>query len=142
MNQITVTGNLTSDLELRYMPNGTAKAAGTVADSRSWKNKSTDSWEEETTFHRIVIWGPEAENAVNSVSKGVRVMVSGRYEQRDWEDKEGNKRTTMEIKVDEFAVSTKYATVDQITKVRRGSGEASTAPAAAPEPVDVGAEPF
>ena len=106
-NFITVTGNLTRDPELKFMESGNAMARMSVAVTR--KVKET----EQTSFFDVIAWGKLAENVSTSVGKGSRVTVSGRLEQRAWEDKDGNKRSTVEIIADEIAASMRFNSVSQ-----------------------------
>ena len=106
-NFITVTGNLTREPELKFMASGNAMARMSVAVTR--KVKET----EQTSFFDVIAWGKLAENVSASVGKGSRVTVSGRLEQRSWEDKDGNNRSTVEIIADEIAASMRFNSVTQ-----------------------------
>ncbi len=124
-NTITLVGNITDDPELRFTPSGAAVANFTVAVNRRFKNG--DRWEDKLDgFFRCSCWRDMAENAAESLRKGTRVVVVGRLSQRSWEDQEGNKRSAVEVQVDEVAPSLKWATAS-IQKSQRSSG--SSAPA-------------
>ena len=124
-NTITLVGNITDDPELRFTPSGAAVANFTVAVNRRFKNG--DKWEDKLDgFFRCSCWRDMAENAAESLRKGTRVVVVGRLSQRSWEDQEGNKRSAVEVQVDEVAPSLKWATAS-IQKSQRSSG--SSAPA-------------
>jgi single-strand DNA-binding protein len=124
---VTVVGNLTSDPELKFLGNGSAKLGFSVACDRSYKKG--DEWEKETSFFNVVAWRNTAENAADVLAKGLRVTVIGRLEQRSWEDKEtGERRTTVEVVADEIAVS--VAAIDGINR-RPRNGEGAAAPRAA-----------
>lgn len=111
-----IVGNLTADPE--YGNNGSPRLSFSVACSHSWKNKN-DEWEEKPSFFNVVAWRNLAETAADVLEKGVRVIVVGRWEQRTWEDKDGNKRSSVEIVADEIAIATKsIASFER----RRGTG--------------------
>lgn len=116
----TLIGNATNDVELRYSQAG--KAIGSVTIAVSDRVKKDGEWVDgKTWFARCTIWGEMAEQAAASIHKGNRVIGFGRIEQRDWEDKEGAKRTTVEVTLDEIGVSLRYATA-VVSRVTRGSG--------------------
>lgn len=103
-SSITIVGNLTGDPEIKYMSNGSAKTTFSVACDRSYKKG--DDWEKETSFFNVVAWRNTADNAADVLAKGLRVIVTGRLEQRSWEDKEsGDKRSTVEVVADDIAIS-------------------------------------
>ena len=119
---VTVIGNLTSDPELRFTPSGQAVASFTVASSTRVRDPQTNEWREgDTTFLRCSVWRQYAENVAESLTRGTRVIVSGRLKQRSYETKEGEKRTVYEVDVDEVGPALRYATA-KVTKVSRGSG--------------------
>jgi len=97
-NTITVTGNLTRDPELRFTQGGRAVANFRIASSRRFQ--MNNEWQEQTSFFDVVAWAELGENAAASLSKGARVIVTGRIEQRDFETREGEKRTVFEITAD------------------------------------------
>ena len=113
---ITVTGNLTSDPELRFTPNGAAVANFTIASTpRKFDRQSNEFKDGETLFMRCSVWREAAENVAESLQRGTRVVAQGRLESRSYETKEGEKRTVMELAVDEIGPSLKKATA-QVTK--------------------------
>jgi single-strand DNA-binding protein len=119
---ITVIGNLTADPELRFTPSGAAVASFTVASTPRTFDKASGEWKDgEALFLRCNIWRQAAENVAESLTRGARVIVSGRLKQRSFETREGEKRTVMELEVDEIGPSLKYATA-KVNKVSRGSG--------------------
>jgi single-strand DNA-binding protein len=117
-NHVSIVGNLTRDPELRFTPSGQATASFGVAVNRRWQNRQSQEWEEATSFFDVVCWGQLAENSAQSLSRGSRVVVSGRLDQRSWENNEGEKRSKIEITADEVAPSLRWATV-QITRNER-----------------------
>jgi len=122
-NSITISGNITRDPEMRYTPSGVSKVTFGVAVNRSWRNQQTQEWEEQTSFFNVVAWRQLAENVGASLTKGSRVVVSGRLEQRSWETPDGDKRSKVEVVADEIGPSLRWATA-QITKnERRGPGD-------------------
>jgi single-strand DNA-binding protein len=119
---ITVVGNLVEDPELRFTPSGAAVAAFRIASTPSRFNKDTSKWEDgDSLFLRCSVWRQAAENVAESLQRGMRVIVQGRLKQREWETKEGEKRTSYEIDVDEVGPSLKFATA-KVVKTQRGSG--------------------
>jgi single-strand DNA-binding protein len=113
---ITVVGNLTSDPELRYTQAGLAVANFTIASTpRSFDRASNDWKDGEALFLRASVWREFAEHVAGSLTKGSRVIVTGRLKQRSYETKEGEKRTSFEIEVDEIGPSLRYATA-QVTR--------------------------
>lgn len=119
-NHVSITGNLTRDPELRFTPTGQATASFGVAVNRKWQNRQTNEWEEATSFFDVVCWSTLAENVAQSLTRGSRVIVSGRLDQRSWENPEGEKRSKVEINAEEVAPSLRWASV-QITKNERRS---------------------
>ena len=119
---ITVIGNLTSDPELRFTPSGAAVANFTVASTPRTLDKQSGEWKDgEALFLRCNIWRQAAENVAESLTRGARVVVQGRLKQRSFETKEGEKRTVVELEVDEIGPSLRYATA-KVNKVSRAGG--------------------
>jgi single-strand DNA-binding protein len=118
-NTITVTGNLTRDPELRFTQGGRAVANFRIASSRRFQ--MNNEWQEQTSFFDVVAWAELGENAAASLSKGARVIVTGRIEQRDFETREGEKRTVFEITADEIGPSLRWATA-QVERTDRSGG--------------------
>ena len=119
---VELIGNVTRDPELRFTPNGAAVANFGLAVNRRWRNQKTNEWEEQVTFFDVVCWRELAENASESLTKGTRVMVSGRLDQRSWEDpKDGSKRSKVEVVADEIGPSLRWATA-QVSKNERREG--------------------
>lgn len=129
-NHVNIIGNLTRDPELRFTPTGQATAGFGVAVNRRWQNRQTQEWEEATSFFDVVCWGQLAENAAQSLSKGARVIVSGRLDQRSWETAERERRSKVEITADEIAPSLRWATA-VITRNERRAPDGAGASAAA-----------
>ena len=123
-NSITIVGNLTRDPEIRYTASGQANAKLGMAVSRRWQNKQTNEWEERTSFFNIVAWGDMAENISDTLTKGTRVIVNGRLEQRSWETEQGEKRSVVEVVADEIGPSLRWATAEIKRSERRGGGGA------------------
>jgi len=119
---ITVIGNLTADPELRFTQSGAAVANFTVASTPRTLDRASGEWKDgEALFLRCNIWRQAAENVAESLTRGARVIVSGRLKQRSFETREGEKRTVVELEVDEIGPSLRYATA-KVNKVARGSG--------------------
>lgn len=153
-NSITIVGNITRDPELRFTPSGQANARLGVAVNRRWQDRNSGEWQEATSFFDVICWRELAENVSESLKRGTRVIVTGRLEQRTWEQ-EGNKRSVVEIIADEVAPSLRWATAKVEKTERRsggdqgggggGSGYGRSAPAADQQPPpydDFGDEPF
>jgi single-strand DNA-binding protein len=119
---ITVVGNLTDDPELRFTPSGAAVAKFRVASTPRFLDKTTNEWKDgEPLFLACNIWRQAAENVAESLQRGARVIVTGRLRQRSYETREGEKRTVMELEVDEIGPSLRYATA-KVQKMQRSSG--------------------
>lgn len=117
---ITVVGNLTADPELRYTQNGLAVANFTIASTPRSFDKATNDWKDgDALFLRASVWREFAEHVAGSLSKGSRVIVTGRLKQRSYETKEGEKRTSFELEVDDIGPSLRYATA-QVTRTTSG----------------------
>ena len=119
---ITVIGNLTADPELRFTPSGAAVANFTVASTPRTFDRDSQEWKDgDALFLRCSVWRNVAENVAESLSRGSRVIVSGRLMQRSFDDKDGQKRTVIELDVDEIGPSLRYATA-KVTKASREGG--------------------
>lgn len=119
---ITIVGNLTADPELRFTPGGVGVASFTVASTPRAFDKTSGAWRDgEPLFMRCTVWRQAAENVAESLTKGARVIVQGRLKQRSFETKEGEKRTVVELDVDEIGPSLRYATAS-VNRVSRGGG--------------------
>jgi len=119
---ITIIGNLTNDPELRFTPSGAAVANFTVASTPRTFDRQSNEWKDgETLFMRCSVWRDAAENVAESLQRGTRVLVTGRLRSRSYETKEGEKRTVVELDVDEVGPSLRYATA-KVAKTSRGGG--------------------
>ena len=144
-NSVTVVGNLTRDPELRYTTGGRGVASFGLAVNRRYQQNG--EWQEQTSFFNITAWGDLGENLAASVNKGSRVIVTGRLQQREYQTKEGENRTIVEIIADEAGPSLRWAQA-QVERISRdaagGSGGGGGAGGAtrAPDPVYGDEEPF
>jgi len=139
---ITVIGNITGDPELRFTPSGAAVANFTVASTPRQFDRQSNEWKDgETLFMRCSVWRDAAENVAESLQRGTRVIVSGRLKSRSYETKEGEKRTVVEMEVDEVGPSLRYATA-KVNRTQRGTqggqgsgyqGNGSTPPQTGPQ---------
>ena len=121
---ITMIGNLVDDPELRFTPSGAAVAKFRVASTPRYLDKNTNEWKDgDSLFLQCNIWRQAAENVAESLTKGMRVILSGRLKQRSYETKEGEKRTVFEVEVDEVGPSLRNATA-KVTKTTRQGGAA------------------
>jgi single-strand DNA-binding protein len=118
-NSVTLIGNLVEDPELRFTPSGVAMAKVRFAVNRRYQRNN--EWQEETSFFGGTLWRDAAENAAESLQKGMRVIVTGRLEQRTWETQEGDKRSVVEVAIDEMGPSLRWATAT-VTKTARSGG--------------------
>jgi single-strand DNA-binding protein len=119
---ITIIGNLTADPELRFTPSGAAVANFTVASTPRMFDRQSNEWKDgETLFMRCSVWRDAAENVAESLQRGARVIASGRLKSRSYETKEGEKRTVVEMDVDEIGPSLRSATA-KVNKTQRGGG--------------------
>lgn len=108
-NNVTLIGNLVDDPELRFTPSGVAMAKIRMAVNRRWRSQDGE-WQESTSFFTGTIWREQAEQAAESLQKGMRVIVTGRLEQRSWETETGDKRSVVEVQIDEIGPSLRWAT--------------------------------
>lgn len=143
-NHITVVGNLVRDIELRYTQGGRAVGNTAVASERRYQ--ANGEWQSETSFFNLTLWGELAENVAASLAKGHRVVVSGRLEQRQYETKEGEKRSAFDIIVDEMGPSLRWARCE-VEKITRTGANQPDQPSQAhanrpPDPVYGDEEPF
>jgi single-strand DNA-binding protein len=139
--QVTVIGTLTSDPELRFTPSGAAVVNFTIAANARRLNKQTGEWEDgDATFLRCNLWRQAAENVAESLTRGARVLAVGQLKQRSFES-DGQKRTVMELEVDEVGPSLRWATT-KVNKVSRGgSGSSGSSGGAAPSDDPWGSAP-
>ena len=118
-NTVTLVGNITRDPELRFTQGGRAVASFGIAVNRRYQVNG--EWQEQTSFFNVVAWGQLGENAAASLTKGARVIVNGRLEQREYQTQQGEKRTVIEVNADEVAPSLRYATA-QVERTTSGAG--------------------
>ena len=141
-NSVTLIGNLVDDPELRFTPSGVAMAKIRLAVNRRWRGQDGE-WQENTSFFGGTVWREQAEQVAESLQKGMRIIVSGRLEQRSWETEQGDKRSIVEIQIDEVGPSLRWATAT-VNRTQRsddwgnknesgGGGDKTPAPAARDE---------
>ena len=123
-NNVVIVGNVTRDPELRYIPSGTPVTSFGVA----WNQRSSQGGEEKAHFFDVTCWRDLAENVAESITKGSRVIVYGRLDQRSWENQDGERRSKVEIVADDVAPRLKWATAEQTRNEYRGDGATSSAP--------------
>jgi len=134
-NTVTLIGNITRDPELRFTATGSAMATFGLAVSRRWQNRQSNEWEEQTSFFDIVCWRELGENVSESLTKGTRVIVTGRLEQRSWETETGDRRSKVEVVADEVGPSLRWASA-QVNRNERRDGAAGTGGGGAPAPAE------
>lgn len=120
-NSVTLVGNLVDDPELRFTPNGVALAKVRFAVNRRYQDRGGE-WQEETSFFGGTCWRDMAENVAESLQKGARVIVTGKLEQRTWETQEGDKRSVIEVRIDDLGPSLRWATAS-VTRTPRSGGD-------------------
>ena len=124
IDSITVAGNLTRDPEIRYTRDGQATTSLSLAVNRRWQNQQTKEWEESVSFFAVVCWRDLAENVALSLTKGTRVVITGRLDQRSWETDDHTFRSKVEIVAEDIGASLRFATVDTHKVIRpQGEGE-------------------
>lgn len=121
-NTVELIGNITRDPELRFTPSGAAVATLGTTVNRRWRNQQTNEWEEAVSFFDVVCWREMAENVSESLTKGTRVIVTGRLDQRSWETDNGEKRSKVEVVADEVGPSLRWATAAITRNERREGG--------------------
>ena len=122
-NTVTLVGNLTRDPELRFTTGGRGVASFGLAVSRRYQVNG--EWQEQTSYFNIVAWGPLGDNVAATLTKGMRVIVNGRLEQREYQTREGEKRTVIEVNADEVGPSLRWATASVERNPRDGGGGGS-----------------
>jgi len=125
-NNVTLIGNLVDDPELRFTPSGVAMAKIRMAVNRRWRGNDGE-WQEDTSFFTGTVWREQAESAAESLQKGARVIVTGRLEQRTWETDQGDKRSVVEVQIDEIGPSLRWATATVNKTARSGGGDFAAA---------------
>lgn len=140
-NSITIVGNVTGDPELRETPGGQRVASFSIAVNRRWQNRQTEEWEEATSFYDVQCWKELADNVAETLTKGMRVIVDGRLDQRSWETADGDKRSKHEIVADEVGPSLRWATAE-VTKNEKGDSKASSKGKGSSKPKYADEEPF
>jgi single-strand DNA-binding protein len=120
-NNVTLIGNLVEDPELRFTPNGVAMAKLRFAVNRRYTDRSGE-WQEDTSFFGGTVWRDMAENVAESLTKGMRVIIVGRLQQRSWETQEGEKRSVVEVDIQEVGPSVRWATASVTKSPRSGAG--------------------
>lgn len=134
--QTTLIGNLTRDPELRYTTGGQAQITIGIAVSRRYQKDG--EWTEQTSYFNVVAWGPLAEHAATSLTKGARIIATGRLEQRNYDTKDGEKRTVVELVADDIGAALRFATVE-VTRVQSTDQPTTRKPVFIPAPDE---EPF
>ena len=122
-NNVTLIGNLVDDPELRFTPSGVAMAKIRLAVNRRWRDRQSGEWQEDTSFFSGTCWREQAEQVAESLQKGARVIVTGRLEQRSWETEQGDRRSVVEIQIDEMGPSLRWATATVNKTTRSGGGD-------------------
>lgn len=135
-NTVTICGSMGRDPDLRFTPTGQAVATFSVAVNRRWQDRQTQEWREDTDWIDCVAWGSLAENCAESLTKGCRVIVTGRFSQRSWNTEDGQKRSKVEVVADEVGPSLRWATCT-VTRTEKQTGY-DTAP---PQPAAAASTP-
>ncbi len=136
INNITILGNITRDPELRFTPSGTAVVSFGIAVNRNIQNRDSGEWQTDVDFFNVTAWYKLAENCAESLSKGDRVLVSGRLSQDNWEDKTGQKRSAVKIIANVIGPSLEFASCKLEKNPRLDNGAVSTPEETKTEEVD------
>ncbi len=138
---VTVVGNLTNDPELRFTSNGAAVASFTVASNSRYLDRTTNEWKDsEPVYMRCSVWRQYAEHVAESLTKGTRVIVTGRLQTNSYTTKEGEKRTELQLEVEDVGPALRYATA-RVTKQERQAGSGGAPSQSAPVQDDPWASP-
>lgn len=121
-NTVTLIGNLVEDPELRFTQSGIAMAKIRIAVNRRWRDQANE-WQEETSYFGGTLWREAAEHASESLTKGTRIIVTGSLEQRSWDTPEGEKRSVVELRIDEVGPSLRWASASVTKAARSGGGD-------------------
>ncbi len=139
VNKVILVGNVGRDAELRYTPGGTAVANLSIATTETWTDKNSGERRDQTEWHRVVLWGKQAETLNDYLKKGRQIYVEGRLQTRQWDDRDGNKRSTTEVRSDRVVLLGRRR--DDAGGGRQGSyEEPSSSPAPRTDPGGGGAE--
>jgi single-strand DNA-binding protein len=141
VNKVILVGNLGRDAELRFTPGGAAVATLSMATTEVWNDKAGQR-QEKTEWHRVVLWGKTAESLAEYLTKGKQIYVEGRLQTRQWDDKDGNKRYTTEIRSDRVVLLSGGGTGRGAPVERRDGGVAAPAPPEGGEPLTDDDIPF
>jgi len=141
VNSVTLIGNLVDDPELRFTPSGVAMAKIRFAVNRRYQDRSGE-WQENTSYFGGTVWRDMAENVAESLQKGMRVIVTGRLEQRSWETQEGEKRSTIEVSIDDIGPSVRWATASVTKTPRSTDGDWSNRSAGSVPPAPVARDDY
>lgn len=137
-NMVTLVGNTTTDVEIRYTQTGTSVGSVGLAVNRRWRN-ANDEWQEDTDFFSLTIWGDQAHNLQASCPKGTRVIVTGRLDHQTWETDAGEKRSMVKVVVDDIGPALRWASATVIKNEKGTGGFGAPPPSGGYDP---GEEPF
>ena len=124
MATTTITGNIVRDPELRFTPAGQAVTNFSIAENRRYQDRTSQEWQESTSYFDIVVWGDLGENVAQSLNQGDRATITGRIEQHSWETPEGDKRSKLEVTATDVSASLRFATVTIAKAERRTDSDA------------------
>ncbi|MDP3983926.1 MAG: single-stranded DNA-binding protein [Acidimicrobiia bacterium] len=133
-NSVVLVGNLVEDPELRFTPSGVQMTRLRFAVNRRWRDQQGE-WQEDTSYFSGTLWRDHAENAAETLQKGMRVIVVGRLEQRSWETQDGEKRSTIEVSIEEIGPSLRWATASVNRTARSGGSDLGGGASVPPGPV-------
>lgn len=136
VNKVILVGNLGRDAELRYTPGGSAVANFSIATTETWTDKNSGERRDQTEWHRVVLWGRQAETLKDFLTKGRQIYIEGRLQTRQWDDRDGNKRSTTEVRGDRVVLLGRR---DDAGGGGRQGGSYAEPPAPAPAKTDTGA---
>ena len=128
VNKVILVGNLGGDIELRYTPAGTAVGNIRIATTETWTDKNSGERRDQTEWHRVVLWGKQAETLNEYLKKGRQIYVEGRLQTRQWDDRDGNKRYTTEVRSDRVVLLGRGDGGGRRFDAGEGRGQPSSAP--------------
>ena len=142
VNRVILVGNIGKDAEVRYTAGGSAVSTLSLATTEVWNDKSSGQRQERTEWHRVVVWGKQAETLSEYLTKGRQIYVEGRLQTRQWEDKEGNKRYTTEVRTDRVVLLGGRSSGTSEVGGSESQGTAAASPGAAPPELSEDDIPF
>lgn len=133
VNRVILVGNIGKDAEIRYTTGGAAVSTLSLATTEVWNDKASGQRQERTEWHRVVVWGKQAETLSEYLTKGRQIYIEGRLQTRQWDDKDGNKRYTTEVRTDRIVLLGGRSSTGEAGAVQQGSSPSGSPAAGPPE---------